>query len=368
MRPSNQISLIFYIALNAANVYSFQYGCLCGSKRIATLQAYRDDAESLSPWSPGKWKITLQFSRDEDPYSPDASGENKALLNRLLGDDWGTNAAQLALPVEIMVTADVSTKLQAVNAKPSVQSVWLGGKPTGSIECIQLSASDEIEPYHATYINDNGQQRVQISPGQWRIEPPIPLISSATGKTLRGQASTLRFSLTIQTAIRRNSIYFPENQLLLLQSNAFREEQFDEGVQTMIPFQYEKDKAQKMLDQQLDHESGDRRLDGKDLLPLLEGFKDIAGLVWERDDKYRKWKEIEGVLPIIDDRLEDDCKWGIWPGDTDLLTIERGVILAVIEKKETRVGGFPWIENRDGAFPDTVVVGRWTAVPTFDEN
>jgi hypothetical protein len=47
-----------------------------------------------------------------------------------------------------------------------------------------------------------------------------------------------------------------------------------------------------MLDQQLDHESGDQRLDGKDLLPLLDGFKDIAGLVLAQDEKCkieRRW-------------------------------------------------------------------------------
>jgi hypothetical protein len=41
-----------------------------------------------------------------------------------------------------------------------------------------------------------------------------------------------------------------------------------------------------------------------------------------------------------DDSLEDDSRLGIWPGNTDFSTIERGVIL-VVEKKETRVGGFP---------------------------
>eukprot|EP00804_Cyclotella_cryptica_P018758 CCRYP_007241-RA/>CCRYP_007241-RA protein AED:0.40 eAED:0.22 QI:0/-1/0/1/-1/1/1/0/214 len=163
----------------------------------------------------------------------------------------------------------------------------LGGKPTGSIEFISQNCPSRNDiHYSAAYIKEKGQQNVQISPGQWCIEPPMPLVTSSTGKVLPGQASTLRFCLTLQTAIERNSIRFPQNQLLLLQCNTFREEQYETGVRTLLPYQYAKEKAQQKLDEQLNHESGDRRLDGTDLLPLLEGYKDVAGLVWDRDDKY----------------------------------------------------------------------------------
>jgi hypothetical protein len=37
-----------------------------------------------------------------------------------------------------------------------------------------------------------------------------------------------------------------------------------------------------------------------------------------------------------DDSLEDDSRLGIWPGDTDFLTIERGFILAIEKKEESR--------------------------------
>jgi hypothetical protein len=93
-----------------------------------------------------------------------------------------------------------------------------------------------------------------------------------------GQASTLCFSLTTQSAIKRNSI----------QCNTFREEQFKNGIRTLLPFQSAKGNAQRKLDEQLNHESGDRRLDGKDSIPLLEGYKDVVGLLFERDEKYRK--------------------------------------------------------------------------------
>eukprot|EP00804_Cyclotella_cryptica_P020475 CCRYP_019808-RA/>CCRYP_019808-RA protein AED:0.39 eAED:0.39 QI:0/0/0/1/1/1/2/0/114 len=110
----------------------------------------------------------------------------------------------------------------------------------------------------------------------------MPLVTSSTGKVLPGQASTLRFCLTLQTAIERNSIRFPQNQLLLLQCNTFREEQYETG-----------EKAQQKLDEQLNHESGDRRLDGKDLLPLLEGYKmwqGWCGIETTSIENGRRWK------------------------------------------------------------------------------
>ena len=319
-----------------------------------------DDTETLSPWSPGKWKIKLHFKREEGSSSNELASDE--LINKLLGEEWGLDS-QLVLPLEIMVTAELSSKLE--RDENNIQSSWLGGKATGSIKCITQYTSDQDKPYHTTYINDMGQQHVRISSGNWRMEPPIPLMTSPNGKTISGQASTLRFHLTIEDAIQRNSISFPENQLLLLQSNTFREDQYEDGIRTMFPYQYAKDNAQNMLDAQLDHESGDRRLDGTDLLPLFEGYKDIAGLIWERDEKYRKWKEVEGVLPSVDSTRdgvtatfsEDDERWGVWPGDTDLMTVERGIILAVVENKGTR--------SRNG---NTVYVGSWTADPIWDED
>ncbi|KAL7519842.1 hypothetical protein ACHAWX_004596 [Stephanocyclus meneghinianus] len=347
----------------------------------------RDDLPSSSPWSPGKWKFTLQFRREDPPSSPDSLFDNKprrneynSLVTKLMGNEWGTNGAQLVLPFQVLVTADVPKDKTAIHInKKAVQLAWLGGKPTGSMECIsQHCRSSDDTVYSATYINEKGQQNVQLSPGPWRIEPPIPILTSSTGKALPGQASTLRFCLTLDTAIQRNSIQFPQNQLLLLQSNTFRQEQYETGVRTLLPYQYAKENAQQKLDEQLSHESGDRRLDGTDLLPLLEGYKDVAGLVWDRDDKYRKWREVEGVLPSmenfkvqggydIDSILDDETRWGVWPGDTDLLTIERGTILAVVDKKETKGALFPWMESGDGDNVDTVLVGRWSAAPIWND-
>eukprot|EP00578_Thalassiosira_sp_NH16_P028716 CAMPEP_0181088420 /NCGR_PEP_ID=MMETSP1071-20121207/6777_1 /TAXON_ID=35127 /ORGANISM="Thalassiosira sp., Strain NH16" /LENGTH=347 /DNA_ID=CAMNT_0023170335 /DNA_START=228 /DNA_END=1271 /DNA_ORIENTATION=- len=321
---------------------------------------------SPSPWSPGSWKLTLDFGIEESSES----NEN-AQLSSLLGEEWGTNGGRLVLSFEVLASAETMDEDDS-----SVQMSWLGGKPTGTVECIPQSIDNDNE-LCASYINEKGQQNVQISSGQWRIEPPLPLLPSYTN-ILPGQASTLRFYLTLATSIQRNTINFPQDQRLLLQSNTFRTEQYSSGIETLLPYQYYKDKSQKQLEEQLDHETGDRRLDGGDIFETLGGYKDVAEMVLERDEKRRKWKEVEGVLPKLDkidtDRrveitklLEDEKPWGIWPGDTELVTSERGVILAVVKKESSKqkMGLFPWMQ--DGGVEEPVVVGKWSMLPIFDD-
>lgn len=290
---------------------------------------------------------------------------NPQISNRP-GAEFGSDGAKLALSFEVLVTAETN-KIE--NTK---QQKWLGGKSMGTFKCTSHLRTKNDEKYCASYINERGQQNVEISSGQWRIEPPLPLLPSYS-KILSGQASTLRFYLTLVTSIARNSISFPENQLLLLQSNAFRTDQYVNGIKTLLPYKYAKDNAQIMLDAQLNHETGDRRLDGNDIVETLGGYRDIAKLVMERDEKRRRWGEIEHVLPKltvntgttgmdVTSLIQDEHRWGIWPGDTELITLERGTIFAAAVRE--RKGLFPWLQP--GAGEDLVEVGKWSIVPLFD--
>jgi len=363
---------------------------------------------SSSPWAPGTWKITLDFGRDgstqsnnnaampstslfENPKQSSSSRkENDQKITTLFGEEWGASGGRLVLSFQVVVTTDL---LPDENSKSNnlkqLQSAWLGGKPTGTIQCLPVNEGDK-DDYCTTYINTNGQQKVRISPGQWRIEPPQPVPSQPT-KILSGQASTLRYHLTIQNSIERNSISLPENQLLFLRSNMFRLSNYEMGLQTILPYQYAKDYTQRALEEQLNHETGDRRLDGTDMLETLEGYKDLAGLVGERDEAWRRWKDVVGVLPklpkdlmdldgldrgkrskVLNGLLEDDDRWGVWPGDVEPITIEKGMILALVSQSNGAVGNggfFPWMGNNVRAsLEETVVVGRWSAVPVFDED
>jgi len=275
---------------------------------------------------------------------------------------------------------------------------WLGGKPTGSMECIPKQQqqqtnnnkneddnnnhhNNENEIYHATYVNSKGEQHVQIIPGQWRHEPPTPLLPTYT-TILSGQTTLLRLYLTLHNSIERNTISFPSNQLLLLQSNTFRTTQYTNGIQTLSPFQYSMEQSQQLLEEQLNHDSGDRRLDGDDILETLGGYKDIAKLVMERDERGRRWREVESVLPkmmggsssssgsgrrrrgeSMEKLLNDEKRWGVWPGDTELMTVERGVILAAVTVKDKKERSllFPWMQ--ESKVQEMVVVGKWSATP-----
>jgi len=316
---------------------------------------------SPSPWSPGKWKVTLDFGKKE---------EYKSQVSNLLGKEWGSNGGRLALSFEVLVTSNTNG---SEDNKKSVQA-WLGGKPTGTVECVSHTTNDE-EKYFASYINERGQQHVQISSGQWRIEQPLPLLPSYT-KIIPGQASTLRFHLTFATSIQRSTIIFPQKQLFLLQSNTFRTQQYLSGIKTLLPYHNAMESTQRLLEVKLNHDTGDRRLDGNDILETLGGYRDIAELVTERDVRRSQWGEIEGVLPKmvnvnasrnveLSNLLEDEDRWGIWPGDTELMTTERGVILAVVEKEKSKTKMFPWMQQ-DGA-AETVKVGKWSAVPIFED-
>ena len=184
--------------------------------------------------------------------------------------------------------------------------------------------------------------------------------------------------LKLVNSIERNTISFPEDQLLLLKSNTFRTTQYASGIQTVLPYQYVKEQSQQALEEQLNHETGDRRLDVSDLLETAAAYKDIAALVMERDERRRRWKEVEGVLPKIsgpsikigraattEELLNDEKRWGIWPGDTELMTVERGVVLAAVSAKEKKQSIFPWMQDTNSE--EMVVVGKWSATPLFDE-
>jgi hypothetical protein len=345
-----------------------------------------------------------QQQQQQDPTrsigsSSSSNNENTILLHKLLGQNWGANGGRLVLPFDVVVNSDTdSSSNENSGGQQSVEMAWLGGKPTGGMECIPKQQqsnnnkkneddnnnhhNNNNEIYHATYVNSKGEQHVQIIPGQWRHEPPTPLLPTYT-TILSGQTTLLRLYLTLHNSIERNTISFPSNQLLLLQSNTFRTTQYKCGIQTLSPFQYSMEQSQQILEEQLNHDSGDRRLDGDDILETLGGYKDIAKLVMERDERGRRWREVEGVLPkigssssgsgrrrrggggreSIEKLLNDEKRWGVWPGDTELMTVERGVILAAVTVKDKKERSllFPWMQ--ESKVQEMVVVGKWSATP-----
>lgn len=372
-------------------------GRLTTGRRASPSSSPSAQRTSPSPWSPGKWKITFDFGLGEQqqqtPFggSDVESNENSIAQQRryrenLLGANWGADGSRLILSLDVIISSETTSSYSNDYSatRQSVEERWLGGKPTGSIQCVpkqQRSSDgdyDDDQIYHASYVNNKGEQRVRIMSGQWRHEPPTPLLPTYTN-TLPGQASSLRLHIKLINSIERNTISFPDNQILLLQSNTFRISQFTSGIQTLLPYQYAKEQSQLVLEVQLNHETGDRRLDGSDVFETIGGYRDIAALVMERDERRRQWKEVQGVLPkmttmtmagsssgsrssetMIEKLLNDEKRWGVWPGDTELMTVERGVVLAAVSAREKKQSMFPWMTNESNV-KELVVVGKWSA-------
>ena len=113
---------------------------------------------------------------------------------------------------------------------------------------------------------------------------PIPLTTA--NKILPGQASALQASyLTLVKAIQQNTIRSPSNLVvLLLQSNVFQYTQYKTGISTILPYQHAMEFSKRMVEEQLNHVSGDRRLDGTDIIQTIEGYKDFVQLIKVCDD------------------------------------------------------------------------------------
>ena len=282
-----------------------------------------------SPWSPAEWKITLNFGRESGGSGVDAVSAGD--------DNWGASGARLALTVPVCIQAgNTDTQQQRQQRKRQeegrsiVEDDFLGER------CDPLQVLDS-----ASYITMQGTQQVDFATlGAWRL----------SGSTRRrvGDASTLRIILGLKNTITRNDVVVSAPQKLYLTTNAWRnDEELRMGQSRMKFVQQQYQDAQSALDDQLSHETGDRRLDGTNLLDVAAATIDMASLVKQRDDRWSDVRQAQMTLPY-----KELSPPGAWPGSDQSLVIQEGII-AVRRKKK---GGFFGTE-------ELAVVGRWTASP-----
>ena len=256
-----------------------------------------------SPWSSGTWRLDLNFGREAGSEMP---------------EEWGASGARLALGVRVMVGSEAIPK-QSVD--PTV------GNGAMVIEPINDGKS-------LTYINSKGEQTAEMTGGGWKIDLP-----QGGGK---GLASTLKVCLDLHNGLERNDITVSSDRLFLF-APCWREEEYSRGNAAMTPIVTAAKEAQRVLEEQLNHESGDRRLDGSDPIETIAAYKDMAQLVADRDEKKRRRREAEKIYPKATDNA-----MGHWPGSTELLVIGTGSILI----KRRRLFG-----------EEFQVIGKWSAVP-----
>jgi len=387
---------------------------LSSSSAAAASGGDADDDNNVSPWAPGLWVLRLNF------FGLDNNDNNN-------DDDLDSRAIRLAVSGVVLVS---SNDIKIGTTKDDDNKRLFFGKRTTLSElrtltleeCQLLLENQQFSSNPQTmsilskqvkqqgqpfgYINQNGLQFLNIEQQQedgngngrngWAIDFPASSSSSTSYKsssaTKNGKASTLRICLEVNnniinktyddkinddksvassSVIERGGVtILPSNHCqLFLTANVWRETALEAGQRQILPLWNAARKAQSDLDQKLSHESGDRRLDGVDLVDTISAYGDMASLVWKRDETRSKLQEALRVYPpppppsTGGDSDGTDLPEGIWPGDIEWLSIsDGGVDLNPIYMSPMTVNSQNPNDNNS-----VQLVGTWSAEPILPE-
>lgn len=262
-----------------------------------------------SPWSPAEWRIQVNIGREEGTWMPET---------------WAASGARLSFPMDVMVTSDYIVEKDS-------EYDFMGGNS------MRLTVLED-----PTFVSSQGEQFIGIrEEGAWKMQMPKQ----------RGAAATLRFWVDVEQAedlsqgvgAVRNDVALPAERIFFM-SKCWREEDLKIAARKMKPFEIAAKEAQRRVDEQLSHETGDRRLDGTDPIETALGTISMAKLIKDRDDRMRELREAENRLP----RNAEKLRLGFWPGTDEKLAIGEGTV-AVRKKK---------------LFGDEFhILGKWQAIP-----
>ena len=265
-----------------------------------------------SPWKTASWQLVLNIGREEK--------------NTILPEEWGQSGARLSFPVQIEVESDRLPEHQ--------QDALLGGRGSNRVAV--------VNPEKITFINDQGEQTVpfQARTGGWKLR---------MGKK-KGHASLLRFWLDLggsnkKVVARKKDVTLQAQERLYFAAHCWRESDWNVGRKKMLPLVEAYERAQEKLEEQVSHDSGDRRLDGSDPLETLAAYKDMAGLTLDRDDKRRQFLDAQEYLPA-----PENLMLGNWPGSTELMAVQPMEIF--VKRKKGMLSA-----------EEYHLVGSWTAKP-----
>ena len=120
----------------------------------------------------------------------------------------------------------------------------------------------------------------------------------------------LRCWLDVESAAARNDVSLAPGRCYFEAAVWRSPNDLAAGRQKLAPLVADTRKAQDEFERALDHNEGDRRLDGSDLIETAKAYGDVAGLVGKRDGALRRQREAE-----LDLRLPaTDPPFGRWPG------------------------------------------------------
>ena len=270
-----------------------------------------------SPWAAAEWRLDLSIGRQPGTFMP---------------EDWGASGGRLLFSVDCLATSE------NVATAEKEESSFLGNRKAQQMTILE-------DP---TYITNEGEQFISIpeNGGAWSLQLPRQ----------KGQAGTLRVWLDLEDALpnglaaQKNDVTLQANDRLYLTAKCWRESDFKIGRRKMKPIEDAVLRAQERLDSTLSHETGDRRLDGKNPLDVVSASVDMAVLVKDRDDCIQDLREAELIYPRQEDAVRrTGVVFGHWPGSTEGLIISSNGAVAVKRKKLLR--------------EEFHIVGKWKASP-----
>ena len=272
-----------------------------------------DDSPSSSPWKSSQWRWTLNIGREEGSWMP---------------EEWAQSGGRLVLPLDVEITSD------RLALSKSEQDPILKERPM----ILQTLTN-------STYITTKGQQTATFaSQGGWRIRSP------PSENLKQGWASSLRGFLDLTSSIERNDICLDAGERIYLTANCWREQALETAARRLQPITQEYERAQERLEKALAHETGDRRLDGTNLVDTLAGMRDTAQLVIERDEALRRLEEARTRYPS--QFTVDTIPEGPWPGQVEWLSIEPRYLMV---RRDKLLG------------EEYHVIGTWSVEPLLDD-
>jgi hypothetical protein len=266
-----------------------------------------------SPWAPAEWRLDLNIGREDGTWMP---------------EEWAESGARLSFSVDALIESEYCSMRDD-------EMDFMGPN------ALRLNVLED-----PSFISSEGEEFIAMpEEGAWKLRLP----------KRKGAAGTLRFWMDTEAApelgdmvaARRNDVILPAERLYCM-AKCWREPDLIIGSRKIKPFEVAAREAQQRLDDQLSHQSGDRRLDGTNPVDTAMASLSMAKLVKDRDDRVRELKEAERTLP----RNAEKLPLGRWPGTTEKLAIARGTIAV---KRGKLLGD------------EFHVIGKWSAVPVLQQ-
>uniref|UniRef100_A0A7S0T830 Uncharacterized protein n=1 Tax=Pseudo-nitzschia delicatissima TaxID=44447 RepID=A0A7S0T830_9STRA len=304
---SIRFSPIAVLLLAIPNIGSLVVDALSSSSSFSSSSLSSSDNEP-SPWASSSWILELDFGKPTKANKEETP--TTSFSNTTPFSSYGKSGSRLVVtcPVVIESQDDANDPDTFVGRGASV---------------IRARSETDQEEDGETYTNNKndfryitmeGSKTIEFAPGGWTLRFP------PGGKANRGRASKLRFYLDLTQDLERNDVRLPKGSRLYFAASTWREDVYESGLRKVLPLKVSLEAAQQVLDKNLSHETGDRRLDGNDAIETLKAYKDIAGLVLDRD---RKRSALQEALDQDGHGYpaSEDLPEGPWPGATEWLTL-----------------------------------------------